>query len=175
MELLSREALILFMTLFTMMVGLIFTVVPPLPGTLIIWGASIVYGLVLGWESLGWWVFGILTVLMIVGIVADFLGGQFGAKLGGASCLAIIVGSLLGFVVGILGSVIGTPILGCVTGTLGTLGGILLVERVRYRDWRIATSAVKGFAVGTTAGIGARLTAGVLMMGVFILHVFLNN
>jgi uncharacterized protein YqgC (DUF456 family) len=175
MELLSLEALILFITLFTMMIGLIFTVVPPLPGTLIIWGASIGYGLVLGWESLGWWIFGIMTVLMIVGVVADFLGGQFGAKLGGASCLAIIVGSLVGFVAGILGSVIGTPVFGCVAGLLGTLGGILLVERIRYQDWRSATSAVKGFAVGTSAGIAARLTAGLLMMGVFLLHVFLNR
>ena len=174
MELLSLEALILFITLFTMMVGLIFTVVPPLPGTLIIWGASIGYGLVLGWESLGWWIFGIMTMLMIVGVVADFLGGQFGARLGGASCLAIIIGSMVGFVVGILGSVIGTPIVGCLAGLLGTLGGILLVERIRYQDWRSATGAVKGFAVGTGAGIAARLTAGLLMMGVFILHVFLN-
>ena len=174
-ELFSREAVILFITLFTMMVGLIFTVVPPLPGTLIIWGASIVYALLLGWESLGWWVFGIMTVLMIIGIVADFLGGQFGAKIGGASCLAIALGSMLGFVVGVLGSIIGTPIAGCLAGFLGTLGGILLVERVRYKDWRSAAGAVKGFAVGTTAGIIARLTAGLLMMGVFIVHLAINR
>jgi uncharacterized protein YqgC (DUF456 family) len=171
---LFAQAFVLFFTLFVMMVGLIFTVVPPIPGTLIIWGAAIGYGLVMGWESLGWWTFAIMTVLMLVGVVADFVGGQFGAKIGGASCLAIALGSILGFVLGILGSIVGTPIVGCLVGLLGTLGGILLVERFRYNDWRSAINATKGFLAGTTAGIMARLTAGILMFGGFLMRVYLG-
>jgi len=73
---------------------------------------------------------GLMLSLMALSL-ADFLGGQFGARLGGASCLAIVLGSMLGFVVGILGSIIGTPIFGCLAGLLGTLGGILLVRYKR--------------------------------------------
>jgi len=131
---LATQSIILFITLFTMMVGLFFTVIPPLPGTIIIWVAAIGYGWVLGWEKLGWLTFGLLTILMIVGMVADMLAGQFGARLGGASCLAIVIGTVIGFIFGIIASFIGTPIVGCLAGVVGTLGGILAVERLRHRD-----------------------------------------
>jgi hypothetical protein len=169
------QAFILFATLFVMMVGIIFTVVPPIPGTLIIWGAAIGYGLTMGWEHFGWWTFAIMTVLMLVGLVADFVGGQFGARIGGASCLAIVLGTLLGFALGILGSIVGTPVVGCFAGLLGTMGGILLVERVRYKDWNTAINAAKGFFAGNMLGIMARFTAGVLMFGVFLVRIYLGN
>ncbi len=166
------QGFVLFITLFVMMVGLIFTVIPPLPGTVIIWGAAVFYGLVLGWANLGWWAFAAITLLMIVGIVADFLGGQFGAKFGGASCLAIALGTIIGLLSGIAGSVLGTPIVGCLVGILGTLGGILLIERLRHRNWSTALNATKGYLAGTTAGIMAKVTAGVLMFGVFLIRVY---
>ena len=169
---LAAQSFILFITLFTMMVGLFFTVIPPLPGTLIIWVAAIGYGWVLGWENLGWLTFAILTVLMIVGTVADMLAGQFGARLGGASCLAIVFGTIVGFIFGIIASLFGTPIVGCLAGVVGTLGGILLIERLRHRDWHTAMSATKGFATGTTVGILAKVTAGCLMLGVFLIRVY---
>ncbi|MCG3207014.1 MAG: hypothetical protein FOGNACKC_00614 [Anaerolineae bacterium] len=169
------QAFALFLTLFVMMVGLIFTVVPPIPGTLVIWGAAIFYGLITGWDNLGWWAFGVLTLLMVVGIVADIAGGQFGARIGGASCLAIFLGTVSGFVLGVLGSLVGTPLIGCLAGLLGTLGGILLIERLRYKDWRTAISATKGFVAGNVIGMMARVTAGALMFGVFILRVYLGN
>lgn len=169
------QALVLFITLFFMLVGLIFTLVPPLPGTLIIWGAAIFYGLALGWSDLGWWTFGLMTLLMAVGLVADFLGGQFGARLGGASCLAIVIGTVAGFALGIVGSIIGTPLVGCVAGLLGTLGGILLIERLRYRDWRSAANAIKGFVAGNAVGIMAKVTAGVLMLLVFMARVYFGG
>ncbi|HRV95263.1 MAG TPA: DUF456 family protein, partial [Anaerolineae bacterium] len=109
----ASQAVVLFITLFAMMVGMIFTLIPPIPGTLVIWGASLGYGLVLGWDKLGWVAFSLITILMVLGIVADILGGQFGAKLGGASCLAIIVGTILGLILGFVISLIGTPLLGC--------------------------------------------------------------
>lgn len=168
------HAFILFLTLFVMMVGVVFTVVPPIPGTLIIWGAAVGYGLTMGWEQLGWWTFALLTVLMLAGLVADFVGGQFGARIGGASCLAIVLGTLLGFVLGILGSIVGTPVVGCFAGLLGTMGGILLVERVRYKDWDTAINAAKGFFAGNILGIMARFTAGVLMFGAFLVRVYLG-
>jgi len=172
MELFS-QGVILFITLFVMMIGLIFTVIPPIPGTLIVWGAAIFYGLVLGWEKLGWATFGFLTFFMIVGIVADVAAGHFGAKLGGASCLAIIVGAIFGFLLGIVVSLIGTPILGCLAGMAGMAGGILWIEWKRRGDWDTAVSATKGYVAGSVVGIAARVASGIVMVGIFLAGVYL--
>ncbi|MFC1976186.1 DUF456 domain-containing protein [Chloroflexota bacterium] len=166
------ENAVVFMTMFTMLVGLIFTVIPPIPGTFIIWAAAIFYGLVMGWENLGWPIFGVLTVLMVVGLTVDFLAGHFGAKLGGASCLAIFVGAVLGLVLGIAGSLIGTPILGCLAGLIGMAAGILWIEWKRKGDWDTAVRATKGYIAGTAVGIMAKVTAGVLMVGIFLFRVY---
>jgi len=65
------------------------TVIPPSLGTIYL-GGGIFYGLALGWEEeLGWLTFGLLTFVMVLGLVVDGLAGHFGAKLGGASCLGL--------------------------------------------------------------------------------------
>jgi uncharacterized protein YqgC (DUF456 family) len=169
---LFSQSTALFISLFVMMVGLIMTAVPPLPGTLIIWLAAGFYGLALGWEKLGWLTFSLLTVLMIVGMVVDIVAGHFGAKLGGASCLAITIGAILGFLLGIVFSLIGTPILGCLAGLIGMVLGVLWIEWRRNNDWQRAVNATKGYVVGTAAGIIAKVTSGVLMFGVFLIRVY---
>jgi uncharacterized protein YqgC (DUF456 family) len=169
----AQQGLVLFLTLFVMMVGLIFTVIPPIPGTLVIWGAAIGYGLLLGWESLGWITFIILTIFMLLGIIGDVAGGQFGAKVGGASCQAVAVGTVAGFVAGLVGSLIGTPIVGCLVGLAATLGGILMVEKVRYGTWKTAMKSTSGYLAGHVLGIVAKVAAGLLMIGIFWLRVYL--
>ena len=171
---LFNQTMVLFFTLFFMLVGLAFSVVPPLPGTVIMWGAAIFYGLVLGWEEeLGWLTFGLLTFLMLAGLIIDAIAGHFGAKMGGASCLAITIGILLGFVLGIVASLIGTPILGCFAGLIGMVGGILFIEWKRNQDWGIATKAMQGYMAGAVAGIMARLTSAILMFIIFLVRVYL--
>lgn len=168
---LVTQNIIFFITLFFMMIGLIFTVVPPLPGTVVIWGAAVFYGLVLGWDQLGWLTFSVLTFFMLLGIVADIAAGHFGAKLGGASCLAVALGAILGLVLGVLASLVGTPILGCFAGLVGTISGVLLVEWRRNGDWRTAIGATKGYVTGTALGVMAKVTSGILMFAVFLLMV----
>jgi uncharacterized protein YqgC (DUF456 family) len=166
------EGMVIFITLFVMMVGLIFTVVPPVPGTVVIWAAAVFYGLALGWEQkLGWLTFGLLTFFMIVGLVVDFIAGHFGAKFGGASCLAIIVGTILGLILGIVAGIF-LPGVGCFAGLLGMIAGILLVEWRRNNDWSTAARAAKAYVAGTAAGIMARVTSGVLMFGIFLVRAY---
>jgi uncharacterized protein YqgC (DUF456 family) len=162
----------LFIALFIMAIGMIFTIIPPLPGTVIIWAAAAGYGYVQGWEHLGWLTFILLTLLMIVGVIADTLGGQFGARIGGASCLAIVVGSIIGFSLGVIVSLFGTPIAGCLAGIAGTLGGILLIERARHGHWQGAVKASTGFMAGTGLGIIAKVITGGLMIAAFLIRVF---
>jgi uncharacterized protein YqgC (DUF456 family) len=167
------QAGMLFITLFVMTLGLAFTFIPILPGTLIMWGGALAYGLVLGWENLGWWAFGLITFFMILGVVADAVAGHFGAKMGGASWAAIIVGAILGFVLGLVASLYGTPILGCFAGLIGAVAGVLWIEYRRNKNWDLALKATKGYIAGSAAGIMAKVTSGVFMFGVFLARVYL--
>ncbi len=169
---LFSQGVVLFITLFVMMIGLIFTAIPPLPGTVIIWAAATIYGLILGWDKLGWPIFGLLTFLMIAGVVVDFVAGHFGAKMGGASCLAIAIGAIFGLILGIVFSLIGTPILGCFAGLAGMIGGVLWIEWKRNNDWETAVRATKGYVAGTAAGIMAKVTSGIIMVGIFVATVY---
>ena len=56
-------------TLTAMLVGLL--VIPILPGLVIIWVAALGYGLAAGFGVLGWIMFAIITVLMLVGSIVD--------------------------------------------------------------------------------------------------------
>ena len=68
-------------------VGLIGTVVPVLPGTMIILGAAIIHRLMLGAEkSIGWKTIVVLVLLTLLSYAFDFLGNYFGAKYFGATC-----------------------------------------------------------------------------------------
>lgn len=171
LELFSQAGM-LFISLFVMLIGLVFTVVPPLPGTVIIWAAAILYGLVLGWEKLGWLTFSLLTFFMVIGTVVDVVAGHFGAKMGGASCLAIVVGAILGLILGVAASLIGTPILGCFAGLIGMIIGVLWIEWKRNGDWEKAIRATKGYMAGTVAGIMARATSGLFMVAIFLTRVY---
>lgn len=164
----GMQALVLFL----MALGLIFTFIPILPGTVIIWGAALAYGQVVGWAKLGWLTLVLMTLLMLFGIVADALAGHFGAKMGGASWRAIISGAILGFILGTVFSLIATPITGCLAGLAGAVGGVLWVEWRRRGDWAHATRATKGYVVGSALGILAKMISGVLMVVVFLLRLY---
>lgn len=158
--------------LFVMALGLIFTFIPILPGTLIIWGAALAYALVLGWPSLGWPAFAVITVLMLVGMVADAMAGHYGARRGGASWLAIIAGAVAGFALGTFVSLVATPFVGCFAGLLGAVGGVWYVEWQRRQDWDLAGKATRGYVMGAALGIIAKIISGVLMVAVFVARIY---
>jgi len=173
---LFSQSMVLFMTLFVMLLGLILCVIPLIPfvpGTVIIWAAAIGYGLVLGWAKLGWLAFGLITFFLLLGLVVDAVAGHFGAKMGGASWLAVFVGVVLGFILGILSSFIGSPLLGCFVGLLGTFGGVLLVEYNRHKDWQVAIRATKGYVAGSAVGVIAKVISAFLMFGIFLARIYL--
>ena len=60
------------LTFSVMLVGLLSLVIPGMPGLVVIWVAALVYALITGFSA--WWVwviFILLTILMIVGNLAD--------------------------------------------------------------------------------------------------------
>lgn len=171
----NTQPIVLGLTLSVMAVGIIFTLIPPLPGSVIVWAAAAFYGLTLGWdEHLGWPTFIGLTIFMLIGVVLDIVAGHFGAKIGGASWLAIIIGLILGVVLSIAVTLLGlgNPILGCFAGIIGMILGIFIIEWWRNGERDKAFQAIKGYCAGTVLGNLAKFVTSLAMVGLFLMRVY---
>ncbi len=168
------EIVVLAISLVLMFIGLAATLIPPLPSTVIIWAVAAFYGLILGWDThLGWLTFAGLTFLMVLSVAIETVSGYFGAKLSGTSWQAEALGIVLGLFFGIIVSFFSfNPILGCLSGLLGMVAGVILVEWRQNRDWDKVNLAIQGYCAGTAVGIIAKAVIGMMMVGLFLWRVF---
>jgi uncharacterized protein YqgC (DUF456 family) len=65
------DVLLKTLTLTVMVIGLFGLAVPIVPGLVIMWLGALGYGLFAGFGVLGWIMFALITILMIVGSVVD--------------------------------------------------------------------------------------------------------
>ena len=155
------DVIIKGITLTGMLVGLL--VIPILPGLVIIWLAALGYGLAAGFGVLGWVMFGLLTLLMLVGSVVDNILMGTSAHKEGAPWWVI----LLAMLAAILGSIlIPVPILGGILAALLTLFGI---EWLRRKDWRKALASIKGMMIGWGWAFVIRFIIGMVMIGLWLI------
>lgn len=159
----SETAFIVLLAL-VMLVGLLGTVVPIFPGVVIIWLATLVYGLVIGFGTLGGWLFAGLTVLMIIGTLIDNIMMATGAKRGGASWWAIAAGILAGLV--------GTWLLPPIGGLVAAPLTLLLIEFLNKRDWQAAYQSTRGLLLGCGWSFIIRFGIGLIMIGLWGLWVW---
>ncbi len=154
------ELSIFWITLIIMAVGLFGLIVPIFPGITVIWLAALGYGVVTGFSTLGWVLFAVITVLLIVGVTIDnVLMGAKARKEGAAwSSLA------LGWLAGILGTIIFPPIGGIIAAPLV----VLLLEYVRLRDINKALASLRGLAIGWGASFVVRIFIGLAMIGIWL-------
>jgi uncharacterized protein YqgC (DUF456 family) len=148
------------LTLALMVIGLVGTVVPLLPGTTIILAAAIMHHFALGAEhSVSWWTLSGLVVLTVVSYVLDFVSGAIGAKKFGATRWGAI-GGILGAIVGIF---FGLPGI-----FFGPLAGVLVGELLGGKGLLPAGRSTWGTLLGTTVGMAAKLAIAALMIGWFV-------
>jgi uncharacterized protein YqgC (DUF456 family) len=151
-------------TLTVMLAGLL--VLPLLPGLVIIWVATLGYGLAAGFGTLGWIMFGIVTVLMLAGSVVDNVLMGTSAHKEGTPWWVILVA----MTAAIVGSfVIPIPIIG---GILAALLTLFVIEWIRRKDWRKALSSIKGMLVGWGWTFGIRFIIGMIMIGLWLIWAF---
>lgn len=142
--------------LIIMLVGLLGLLIPIFPGGIIIWLTSLVYGLINGFEGVGAWLFGVITILMLIGTFGDnILMGKIARDKGG-SWIAIILGLLAG--------IIGTLFFPPFGGIISAPSMLFLVEYIRLRDAKVALSITRGLLIGWGWSFLMRFGLGVVMI-----------
>jgi len=149
--------LLYWLLIAVMLIGVVGAIVPAVPGSSLILGSIIVWGLVTGFANITW----SLTVVIIVLILSlgvDFLATYWGAKRTGASSwsqIGAFVGLGLGFV-GLLPALpFGGPLFGILVGPLlGAFIGEFLYRRNLDFGNRIKTAfkVCLGVVVGSLVG-----------------------
>lgn len=154
------------LTLFFILVGLVGLIVPIFPGIVVIWLATLVYGIVVGFNLLGIIIFVVLTLLMIAGTVVDNFLMAAGSRKGGASWWTIAAGLLAGTI----GTIVFPPFGGLIAAPLV----ILLIEFLRVREINQAWRATSGLVVGWGMSFFVRLGIGVLMLVLWLVWAFVK-
>jgi uncharacterized protein YqgC (DUF456 family) len=176
------EGPLLALTLVLMVVGLLGSVLPGLPGVTLIFLSALVYAVLTDFRTVGATILVVLFLFAAIALVADFVATSYGARRFGASNW----GTAGGAIGGIAGALVGLLFLGI--GTLfglilGTIAGVFLGEYLKRRrqgqqepgstrsDWRRATHAAGGVLVGYLASAVIQGLLGLVSVIVFVLAV----
>lgn len=139
-----------------MLVGLIGSVVPLLPGPFLLFLAGVIHTLLLPTAGMSWQGIVLLALWLVLAYAVDMAAGALGARWFGASRWGI-VGVFVGGVVGLFFAPLGFIV--------GPLAGGLIFELI-FAKKRMAP-AVKstwGTLLGTGAGLVARVVISLLMV-----------
>ena len=127
--------------------GLAGTVLPVIPGTILVFAGLVVAAWAEGFTRVGWITLTIVGVLAALAFVADFVASLLGAKRVGASPLALF-GAALGGIVGIFGGLVGMivgPFIGAFAGEWMARGRLRQAGKVGLGTWLglVAAAIVK--------------------------------
>jgi uncharacterized protein YqgC (DUF456 family) len=145
--------------------GVLGTVLPVLPGTLLVFGGLFLAAWAQDFTRVGWGGLTIIAVLAALALAADFIASLLGAKRVGASPKALIgaaLGGLVGVFFGLPGILLG-PFLGAVMGELLAQGGFKQATKVGVGTW-----------LGLLVAAVAKLVLAFLMIGTFAAFYVLN-
>jgi len=140
------------------LVGLFFVVIP---GLTIIWMGALIYGILIGFNTLSIFLFIVITILMIVGNMLDQLLMGAKAKKSGASWTSIFLSTAAAFVFSLLFPPFG--------GLIAALATIMILEIIRLKDWRKAAQSSKEMAIGCLSAVVLRFLIGMVMIGIWMI------
>lgn len=141
------------LTVLLMLAGLAGTVVPLMPGAILILGGAVLNHFTVG--AVGWPTLAVLLVFVVLAQVLDLVSGAAGAKWFGATRWGAI-GGILGAIVGLFFGLVGIFV--------GPLVGALLGELLGGRGILPAGKSSVGTFLGTAAGIAGKFAIAVLMI-----------
>jgi len=149
------------LTLFLLLLGLLGTVLPLLPGPFIIFIAGALHTFLRPESGMSATGLVLMAVLLAAAYAIDFASGAAGAKWFGAS-KAGVWGVLIG---GLLGLPLGLP--GLIAGPVA--GGLIGEMAFAKRDWKEGLKSTWGSVVGTGVGMLARIGLSIAMVATFFL------
>lgn len=153
------DAVLWFLSVALIVVGLAGTVLPALPGTLFVLAGIGLGAWIDDFTRVGVGVVAIVGVLAIVAWALDYVAGLLGARKAGASRQAIIgaaLGTLAGFFLGLVG-VLFMPLVGAAVG-----------EYLAQRDHQRAVQVGIATWLGLMAGLVGKVVIAFVMIGLFL-------
>ena len=147
------------LALILVITGILFTVLPPLPGPLMVLGGLLLAAWADGFVYLGWFTWMMLAMIALLTYVVDALASALGARKTGASPQAIW-GAALG---GLLGLFFGLPGI-----LLGPFVGAMALQYLHDRDMMRAGKVGVGAWIGMAVGTALKLAMVFLMVGIYI-------
>lgn len=139
-------------------VGLVGTVLPALPGVPLVFGGLLLAAWAGDFQRVGVWTLAALCFLTVLALIVDFVAGLLGAQRVGASRYALIgaaLGTVIGLFFGLPGLLLG-PFAGALVGELAAGGSLRKAAGVGVGAWI-------GFVVGAVVKLGVCFA----MLGIF--------
>lgn len=161
------DIIVLVFSYVLIIAGIVGTIMPMIPGLVLILAGILLYVWYVGFSVLGINFLLAIILLTIVGTFIDIIASAIGAKKYGASntaMIAFIFGLILGFMtMGPLGLIIG-PII-----------AVILTEIFKGRSLSESLKVTLGVLIGSLSGIVIRFFIGITMAIMFTIKVFLIN
>ncbi len=148
-----------------MIVGLIGTLLPGIPGVPLVWLAAGVYGILDGFHHLSLLTFLVLTILTLIGASAELLGTQLMARAGGASGWSAFAGSCL--------AALGLIFFTLPAALLIALAGVFGLEWRRGKNPARAAVGSAGWLVGWVVATAIEFVTALLIVLLFVQSVVL--
>jgi hypothetical protein len=157
------------LTFLALIVGLLGLIVPIFPGLVVMWLGTLGYAIIQNsagnMTSWKWFIFGVITLLMITGSIADnlIIARKMRNKYVPWSSILFAFGASL------VASLFFTPLIGLVAAPVG----LYLAESRRLKNSEAAVDSTKAYMIGWGWAFGARFLIGLVMIGFWMLWAWL--
>ena len=153
------DTLLWILSIALILAGLAGTVLPALPGTLLVLAGVVLGAWIDDFSRVGWGTVAAVTLLAVLAWGLDFVAGLLGAQRAGASRQAII-GAALGTVAGIFMGLVGVLFMPLVGAAIG--------EYLARQDSQRAVKVGVATWLGIMAGLVAKVVIAFMMIGIFV-------
>lgn len=146
------------------LLGLLGTVLPLLPGTLLVWGGVLLGAWIDDFTRVGVGTVSVVSVLAVLAWGLDFVAGLLGARRVGASKQALVgaaLGTVLGLFMGLVG-VLFMPLVGAAVGEYWAQKNQQRAAKVALATW-----------LGLMLGMVAKVVLSFVMVGIFLVALWL--
>ena len=153
------QTLLWLLSIALIVLGVIGTVLPALPGTLLVLAGIVLGAWIDGFSRVGYGVLSVVAGLAVLAWVLDYVAGLLGARKAGASRQAII-GAALGTVAGLFMGLVGVLFMPLVGAAVG--------EFLARRDHERALKVGVATWLGVMVGLVSKVVIAFMMIGVFV-------